>query len=156
MPRGTSVTFDQKQLRSITRKLEPRRYRLALDKGLTAFGGLAETRIGLEANKTVYSYEPKDPEAYRRTGRLLGGRGGLSNGKPNKKRLSLDTIKIEANPRLKGARFNYAPWVNAGKGYMKGVGERPFWDNAYKWIESKGVERALERMKKAVDKIIKM
>ena len=134
--------------------LEPSRYKSVLKKGLQVLGGLAETRIGLEAVKTVYSYIPKT-NSYRRTGRLLGGRGRLSNATPNKEQVDDNTIKIVANPQLRGAKFNYAPFVNAGKGWMKRVGARPFWDNSITWIESKGVKRATEEMKKELKNILK-
>lgn len=120
-------------------------------KGLVRLGQLAETKIGLEARNTVYSYEPKTDD-YIRTGRLLGGRGGLGDPRPSKKQIDPETIKIEANPMLKGASYNYAPDVNDGTGWMKGVGPRPFWDDSEEWIKTKGLKKSVDFIKKEIEK----
>lgn len=86
-----------------------------------------ENKIGLNAYYIVYGYKPKTAN-YVRTGRLLGGRGnGLSGGKPATTQLNDLAYQVEANPRLKGASFNYASYVDRGKGWMRKVGPRPFW-----------------------------
>lgn len=102
-----------------------------------------ENRVGLNARNLVYSYVPKT-KGYKRTGNLLGGRGnGLSGGKPATTQLNPLSYKVEANPQLKGASFNYAPYVNSGKGWMKKVGPRPFWT------------RSVEETKREAPRILK-
>ncbi len=116
--------------------------------------GYAENRMGLNASKDVYSYEPKKP-TYKRTGRLLGGRGSsLSGGMPVRTNLDSLEIKLEANPKLKGASFNYAPYVNAGTGWMKGVGKRPFFDNTVKETQEKAPNLAREELDAYISKSI--
>jgi len=149
------VSFNTKELQKVMAKLEPSQYQDVLGKGLKRLGGLAETRIGLEARKTVYSYKPKNPNAYRRTGNLLGGRGGLSNPKPNSKRLDKNTIQIKADATLRGAKFNYSPFVNAGTGWMRRVGARPFWDNSVEWIKSTGIKKVVDILKKDVQNLLR-
>lgn len=84
-----------------------------------------ENRIGLNARKNVYSY--RGSGTYRRTGRLLGGRGdGRNGGLPSVTKVNAGHYVVEANPKLKGATFNYAPAVEYGTGWMKNVGARPF------------------------------
>jgi hypothetical protein len=148
------ISFNQKELQKIQSILKPQQYNNVIEKALTRLGGDSETRIGLEAHKTVYSYKPKT-NRYVRKGRLLGGRGGLSNAKPYKERLDKNTIEIKADATLRGAKFNYSPFVNAGKGWMKRVGARPFWDNSIKWIKAIGVKKVLDNLKKDIDKILK-
>jgi hypothetical protein len=95
--------------------------------------GYGENQIGLQAKKDVYSYIPKT-DSYRRTGRLLGGR---TSSLPHRENLKPGKIKLEANAKLRGASFNYSPYVNSGTGWMKRVGARPFWDNAIKNTKDK-------------------
>ncbi len=106
--------------------------------------GYAENRMGLNADKIVYSYVPRTPK-FTRTGRLLGGRGSsLSGGFPARTEVSNLEIHLEANPQLKGARFNYAPSVNDGTGAMRGVGPRPFFDVTVKETRSQAPTLAAE------------
>lgn len=85
----------------------------------------AETRIGVNANKFVYS-KPASP-TYVRTGRLLGGRGSAfsGGGKPARVNHGPQHVELMANPQLKGASTNYAPFVNKGTRMMAA---RPFFD----------------------------
>lgn len=142
------ISISIKGIDRLTKRLDPVKVKEATEYGVKALTNRFENRVGLEANQTVYSYRPKT-QTYNRTGRLLGGRGkAMSGGKPYTKKLSPETYKVEANPQLKGANFNYAPKVNNGDGWMKNVGPRPFWDNAVKWTETKGKQQTLKEMKK--------
>jgi hypothetical protein len=117
-------------------KFSSARGKEALEEGLQALVKFGENRIGLNASTIVYGYKPKTNK-YVRKGFLLGGRGGTGTGrKPNRLRLNSLAYELEANPQLKGAKFNYAPYVNSGKGWMKRVGPRPFWDVSVKEIQS--------------------
>ena len=70
-----------------------------------------ENQMGRQARADVYSYVPKN-KSYKRTGRLLGGRGSsISSPQPSVKKINRLKTKITADPRLKGAKFNYAPIV---------------------------------------------
>lgn len=71
----------------------------------------AENQMGRQVRADVYSYKPKT-NSYRRTGNLLGGRSSSVNSPaPHVERLSKTSAKVTADPRLKGAKFNYAPIV---------------------------------------------
>jgi hypothetical protein len=85
---------------------------------------------------------------------LLGGRGSsLSAGLPLSTQISKYTIKIEANPMLKGADFNYAPAVNDGTGWMIKVGARPFWDNSISWARNQGMQLVQKRLSQKISKL---
>ena len=84
-----------------------------------------EQRIGLQARQVVYSHPPSP--RYRRTGRLLGGRSSaLTSGTPRVTAKGTQVL-LEANPQFRGAKVNYARFVNSGTRRMKA---RPFWDTA--------------------------
>lgn len=93
------------------------------EKIIDEVSGYAENRIALNAYNNVYSYIPKTKN-YRRTGRLLGGRSStLTSLSVFKRKLNKTKVIIEADPRLKGAKENYAPHVEFG---TKRIKERPF------------------------------
>jgi hypothetical protein len=129
-----------------------------LDKGVEApvkqvvkrVAGYAENRMGLNANQIVYSYTPKT-NRYKRTGRLLGGRGSsLGGGFPAKRQINPTTIELEANPQLKGARSNYAVFVNEGTDRMPA---RPFFDRTVDETQEKAPELAKEILDKHISKL---
>jgi hypothetical protein len=114
-------------------KFSSERGKLTLEHAIHQLALFGESRIGLNASTIVYGYKPRT-NFYTRTGRLLGGRGG--GRKPNREKINRFTYALEANPTFKGAKFNYAPYVNSGKGWMKRVGPRPFWDVSVKEIQA--------------------
>lgn len=148
------ISLNTTEFDKLSKKLEPSQYVKILQNGIDRMGGLAENRLGLESSKTVYSYVPKTNK-YVRTGRLLGGRVGVGSGLPSKVKIDKNTIKIEANPMLKGADYNYAPDVNKGTGLMKRVGPRPFFDNALKWLQTSGLKIAVKEIKENINKKLK-
>lgn len=116
--------------------LSPDNFGEALNRGYQRLVAYGETRIGIRARLDVYSYKPVDT-SYRRTGRLLGGRGSaVSGGTPKKTELGKNITSLEANPTFKGAKINYAPIVNA-QPFRRGA----FFDNAIEEIESEGVQK---------------
>lgn len=142
-----------KGLNQQLKRLDPKNAERIAKFGLTRLVGKFETRVGLEADKTVYSYKPKT-NTYKRTGRLLGGRGKAnSGGKPDSKKLNDYTVRVQANPMLKGATFNYAPFVEAGKGWMTKVGPRPFWSNSVNWTKSTGIKLTQKEMSSEIKKL---
>ena len=80
------------------------------EKSVKRIVGFASNRMGLKAKSLVYSYVPKTKN-YKRTGRLLGGRDDST---PAINEISKLKTEIKADPRLKGAKTNYAPIVNDG------------------------------------------
>jgi HK97 gp10 family phage protein len=98
-----------------------------------------ENRIGINARKNVYSYKPVTSN-YRRTGRLLGGRGdGRAGGLPSTTKIGTNHFVVEANPQLKGAKQNYAVYVEFGTSRMSA---RPF------------VEPSFDEAQKKIDDIV--
>lgn len=142
-----------KGLNEQLKRLDPKNADRIAKFGLTRLVGRFENRVGLEADKTVYSYKPKT-NTYQRTGRLLGGRGrAMGGGKPDTKKLNDYTVRAEANPMLKGASFNYAPFVEAGKGWMRRVGARPFWTNSVNWTKTTGIKLTQKEMSDEIKKL---
>jgi len=134
-------------LEHLLKKLDPKNADKILKKGLEALVDSVENRVGLEASQTVYSYRPKTTN-YIRTGRLLGGRGkATSGGKPNTQKINDFTYKVEANPKLKGASIDYAPFVNFG---TKNMVPRPFFTNSIDWGKREGVKIANREMLKLI------
>lgn len=149
------VSIKLEGMDKILKKLDPKIAEDILTFGLERLRDRFENRVGLEANQTVYSYKPKT-NSYKRTGRLLGGRGKANaGGKPNSKRIDKFNILVEANPMLKGAKFNYAKAVNDGIGWMKKVGSRPFWTNSINWTNTRGRQQTYQEMKKKIEAINK-
>jgi HK97 gp10 family phage protein len=106
-----------------------------------------ENRIGINARKNVYSYKPKT-SGYVRRGRLLGGRGSaLSGGKPNTIKVSDNHFIIEANPQLKGAKTNYAPFVEDG---TKRMPARPFVQPSFDEAQKK-IDDIVNKMKRKLN-----
>lgn len=146
------------------------KYLHILQKALPKFAGMVENRVGIQAQADVYSYKPKTNQ-YTRTGRLLGGRKGVgSSARPKRTVIDVNTIKIEANPMLKGASLNYAPIVNDGyngtftvKAHTRGgksisahtrtakMQPRPFWDNSVKWAGKQGIKSINKQIIKEID-----
>jgi hypothetical protein len=149
------ISFDVKNLEKNLKKLGKIQADEILLDGLERLTDLFENKVGLEARNVVYSYRPKT-STYIRTGRLLGGRGkATGGGKPNTQKIDKYTTKVEANPMLKGASFNYAPYVNAGAGWMKRVGPRPFWDISVDWVKKSGLRKVREEIMERIKKITK-
>ena len=135
------------------RRLDPKNADRIAKFGLTRLVDRFENRVGIEAERTVYSYKPKT-NTYQRTGRLLGGRGkAMGGGKPDSKKLNDYTVRVQANPMLKGATFNYAPKVNDGTGWMRRVGARPFWTNSVNWTKSTGIKLTQKDMSGEIKKL---
>lgn len=111
---------------------------LEMDKRIVKeIASYGEQRIGLQARQVVYSAPPSP--RYKRTGRLLGGRASaMTSGTPRVTRKGTQ-ILLEANPQFRGAKVNYARFVNAG---TKKMPARPFWDTA------------MEDLKQNADRII--
>lgn len=149
MQASISIQGMDKQLK----RLDPKNADRIAKFGLLNLVDSFENKVGDEADKTVYSYKPKT-NTYNRTGRLLGGRGKANGSrKPNLTKINDYTVKVEANPMLKGATFNYAPFVEAGKGWMTKVGPRPFWSNSITWAKAEGVKIAQREMSKEIKKL---
>lgn len=106
--------------------------------------GYAENRVALRAKEMVYSWP--ESQSYQRTGNLLGGRGSaLSGGKPARFEIDPTTVKVVADPRLRGAKTNYAVFVNEGTPNMPA---RPFFDVAVQDTQDKAPILAKEILDK--------
>jgi hypothetical protein len=104
------IQLDKGAVRQLQRKFG-NDFQKKLSEHLDTIVEYAENQMGRQARADVYSYVPKT-NAYRRTGRLLGGRGSsVSSPLPAVKKINRLTTKITADPRLKGAGYNYAPIV---------------------------------------------
>lgn len=93
--------------------------------------------IGQNLQRYVYSYVPKTKN-YKRTGRLLRGRRG--------KMISRQAYKIESNPQIAGARYNYASIVNKQK-FRGGK----YFDISYKEIKTLAKNELKTNIKKYVN-----